>query len=80
MKDAAEPKEAVAKKRSSVRHYSQDVMVCCNVFTSSAFFMLDLSTCRACKEHFDAKCLGPGRQRAQERLEKAWGREMRRFR
>ena len=36
--------------------------------------------CRSCRQQFDQKCLGPGRERAQERLEKAWTREMRRFR
>jgi len=33
-----------------------------------------------CRQQFDEKCLGPGRERAQERLEKAWAREMKRFR
>ena len=41
---------------------------------------LVLHACRKCRDTFDEKCLGPGRARALERLEKAWNREMRRYR
>lgn len=38
------------------------------------------AVCRLCREEFDRSCRGPGRGKAQERLEKAWSRELKRFR